>query len=345
MTPDLAVIDEVLDPREAAAVIEMSRRFPCYRPSSYRPGSRDVRVPQPFNPALGGRLDASRNFVRTGGRLGRTDEDRALLAARTNYFRATYAGDGVAASEVAERLLHHPRLKQAARELYGRPVVVPFVVYANVLIPGQELGIHTDVPAFRGVRRHAVAPWLLVVMRHSGRFEDRRIPIATIVLYLGESSGGEFVYYRDGGDGVAQVVLPRHNSCVVLDADSLFHGVDRVGGDEGALRGLRPDTELAYDDGWLLRDGRRPARYASGGVRFSVSWKAYCFASEAERRAAAAERSELPAEAVMETLADELRARGAFPAGERPSGLELAHLLIDEFVAFPPPAPAVERRV
>ena len=39
--------------------------------------------------------------------------------------------------------------------------------------------MHTDVPEFRGANRKLVPQWLLVVMHHSGLFEDYRMPIAT----------------------------------------------------------------------------------------------------------------------------------------------------------------------
>ena len=53
------------------------------------------------------------------------------------------------------------------------------IVYANVVLPGQELSVHTDVPEFRGANRKHEPEWLLVVMPLSGLFERWRMPIAT----------------------------------------------------------------------------------------------------------------------------------------------------------------------
>ena len=78
-----------------------------------------------------------------------------------------------------EPFLHHEGLVDAARAVHGRPVIEPAIVYANILVPGQELAVHTDVPEFRGANRKIVPQWLIVVMHHSGLFDAWRMPIAT----------------------------------------------------------------------------------------------------------------------------------------------------------------------
>src|SRR4029079_9894442 len=100
-----------------------------------------------------------------------------------------------------ESFRDHERLRQAAENLHGRPVIVPAIVYANMLLPGQELAVHTDVPEFRGANRKVVPQWLLVVMRHSELFERWRMPIATGIAYFGDAKGGELAYYPDGPAG------------------------------------------------------------------------------------------------------------------------------------------------
>jgi hypothetical protein len=79
------------------------------------------------------------------------------------------------------------------------------------------------------------------------------------------------------------------------------------------------------------------ARYRWEDLRFSISWKAYCFADEAERRAWAEHRDDLSAEAVVERLLADLRARGIVGA-EAPRGNALVDLLIDTYVHYPPVA-------
>ena len=53
-----------------------------------------------------------------------------------------------------EPFLHHEGFVDGARarSTAGR-VIEPAIVYANLLLPGQELAVHTDVPEFRGANR------------------------------------------------------------------------------------------------------------------------------------------------------------------------------------------------
>jgi hypothetical protein len=305
--------------------------------------ARATRPPAPprpvhFAPRLAGRADAGLNFVRTGGRVGHSPESSAVLRRRTNYFRATYVSGVQIYAPVTSGLLHHPRLAEAARELYGRPIVVPATVYANVMLPGQELGLHTDVPEFRGAHRGDYPLWLLVVLHHSGLFERWRIHLATGVLHLGWGRGGEFAYYPDGIDAPAAVEPARHNRALVLDTDSVFHGVDRVLGDETALHRLVPGSTLRHRPrtGWSLeRDTGPLAAVGETELRYSISWKARCFADPTERRAVENRTDDLDFGYVLRSLTAELVARGRLAATARPSEEELAGLMISEFIHFP----------
>ena len=134
-----------------------------------------------------------------------------------------------------ERFLHHPALVEAARRIHGRDIIVPAIAYANLLLPGQELAVHTDVPEFRGADRRRYPQWLMVVMLHSGLFDAWRMPIATGISYFGDAGGGELSFWRTAQRRPVELIEPRHNMAVVTDTDRAFHGVDRVGaGDEPA---------------------------------------------------------------------------------------------------------------
>lgn len=305
-----------------------------------------------FAPRTGARHDAATNFVRTGGRLGNRREVPDLRAARTNYFRATYvAGRAVYCSEVLD-LLHHPSLAEAASALYGANVVVPNQVYANVMLPGQELGVHTDVPAFRGAHRGNYPLWLLVAMHHSRLFDAWRIRLATAVLHLGQAKGGEFAYYPGGASSPVTVREPHHNQALVLDTDTVFHGVDRVGGDEAALTKFRSGLFLRFDHAsgtWQLGDGREVvATFGVDAPRYSISWKAQCFVDEADADACLNHADDLTFEQVIGSLTEELRRRGLVASRSAIDDDALARLMIEEFIRFPPagerfPEPAQRR--
>src|SRR5436190_9232204 len=122
------VLDPLLSDAEATALVALWHDFPSYGLYS------NEGFPTGFAPELAQRYDAAVNFVRTGGRFGRNDEPKSMLAARTNYFRETYAyGDEVFAPGI-ETFFRHDRLFDGARRLLVRDVIMPAIVYANLLL-------------------------------------------------------------------------------------------------------------------------------------------------------------------------------------------------------------------
>src|SRR5262245_20443429 len=76
------------DPLFPAATAEAMLRL-CERFGTYKTYAEE-RAELEIGEGLAQRHDAVVNFVKTGGRFGRKD-DLANLAARTNYFRESYA--------------------------------------------------------------------------------------------------------------------------------------------------------------------------------------------------------------------------------------------------------------
>src|SRR5256885_11713736 len=112
----ITVIAPLLSPSESDALVAVWHDFPSYGLYS------NEGFPTGFAPELAQRYDAAVNFVRTGGRFGRNDEPKSVLAARTNYFRETYAyGDDVFAPGI-ESFAFHDHLFDGARRLHDRPV-------------------------------------------------------------------------------------------------------------------------------------------------------------------------------------------------------------------------------
>jgi len=335
MTASGTVFDPLLGADGAEAMLRLAEAFGTYRTySEERTEDNYGDLPQ--------RIDAAANYVRSGGRFGRRGEPTAVLADRTNYFRETYAyGEDIRAPGI-EPFLHHGGFIEAARALHGRDLIVPAIVYANLLLPGQELAVHTDVPEFRGANRMRLPQWLMVVMAHSGRFEDWRMPIATGVAYFGQAVEGAFAHYPDGIDRPAVALAVRHDTAVLLDTDSVFHGVDRVGGADAVVPALGPAPELRFagDARWALFGADPdPVSYTWDQLRFSVSWKGYCFTDDAERRAWADHADDLTLAVILDRLEADLRSRERL-TGDRPEPRAFASLLIREYIRFPAPVPA-----
>ncbi|MDP1794393.1 MAG: hypothetical protein Q8K63_09685 [Acidimicrobiales bacterium] len=326
------VIDQLF-PEGADAMVDLCERFGRYGMYSQE------NVESEIGQGLGQRHDSVLNFVKTGGRFGR-HEDLKTLARRTNYFREEYAYGQRTLIDGIEPYLNHEAFLDAARFVHQRPIVEPAIVFANLMVPGQELATHTDVPEFRGANRKVMPQWLLVAMHHSGLFEPWRMPIATGVAWFHDCDGGEFAYYPDGafGDAVAHKVAS--NTALVFDADSVFHGVDRIASSIDDMPPLKPGMHLVYDGDkqWVALAGddtTEIARYKWEELRFSVSWKAYCFTDEAERDRWKSNTDDLRLDVVLNKFIADLRARERI-LGPIPSQSELALMIIDEYIVFPP---------
>lgn len=370
-------IENLLSDEDAATLSSIWESFPRYRASStHRPAPEPERLPQGslfrrllpwrrpakleaglavagdvlrgkrvFRPELAQRADAARNFVRTGGRAGRTDEGAEQLRARNDYFRETYAVAGQPLVAGVEVLLANRRLADAARTLHGHRIVVPWIFYANILVPGQELGLHTDVPVYRLAPGAKVPLWLRVVMRQSGKFERWRVDVATAVIYLHDCVGGDFAHYPDGPRGEASTIRPHPRSAIVFDAESMLHGVDRVGPGETEAPPVSPGSVLRFrpDDTWELRgsedaDSIPVSSYSTSQVRFSASWKALCFENRSARRRWRDHTDDLRPDQILPILVEDMRTRSsASSAGNlgRLTDRELGLRLIDEYVQFP----------
>ncbi len=291
------------------------------------------RQQQGFGAGIPQRYDAARNFVNT-----RAGQDPIWkLASRTNYFRDTFAYEEPLFPEIAffQQL---GAFKEAARRVTGRPIVRPAIVYLNILVPGQELAVHTDVPEFRGANRTFAPEWLLVAMHHSGLFTRWRRHIATGVSWYHDCAGGEFVYYPDGPHAPPHRLPARKNTAVVLDTDSVFHGIDPVALRDTTLPMIEPGVRLHRDnDGrWSVRrEGELRATYRWDDLRLSISWKAWCFADEDEVRINDDHSDDLTLEQVLEVFVRDLRDRGRCTA--RPDDDTLARLILDEYIRFPAP--------
>lgn len=327
-------LDPFLEESEARRLVELCERFGSYGMYS------EEGLNEGIGEGLPQRFDAAFNFLRTGGRFGRRDADLGQLVARTNYFRETYAyGEQVFAAGI-EPIVRNERLVAAAQRIFDRPIVEPAIVYANILLPGQELALHTDVPEFRGLNRKLHPEWLIVVAHHSGLFDRYRMPIATSVSWYQDTDGGEFAFYPKGIDEPAVAYDVHFNAALLMDTDSIFHGVDRVAETDRPMPSFLPRMRLhAEGDGlWVVRDGpEEVARYRWDDMRFSVSWKAYCFRSEQDRDAWKSGSDDLNIDTVLDTLCDDLRERGKL-GDARPPNRELAEILVDQYIEFPPVA-------
>jgi hypothetical protein len=230
------------------------------------------------------------------------------------------------------------------------------MLYANVHLPGQLLDAHTDIPVFRGAELGQVPAWLLVVMRHSCLFETWRVPVATAIVHTRSSPGGAFYHYPDdrpedrahAARAVHVATARRYvatpvGAVVMLDADSIFHGVGPVDGETEHLPEILRGGYLTAADGqdaWAFWRGGSTeesiARFDAAEVRFTVSWKALCFEDDLAKRRWEEHTDDLELSTVVPRLMEELHEREVLPRDHGLSEAELAAVLVDEFIRFPP---------
>lgn len=327
--PDAAPTHLLLDPALPADRFAALKRL-VFGLGPYRTYV-EAPIQQGFGVGLVRRHDALLHEMRRKAAAG-TVESMEATAARTNLFRGILFEAGRVSTPGVEEILNDSCFLAAARAISGCEVIEPTMLYANLILPGQELMVHTDTPEFYGLAKGRAPEWLLVVMHHSGLFDAERIAIAGGVTFLGACEAGAFRFWIGGEE---QRLQPRENLAIKLDADVTFHGVARVGGPDAPPPPARPSMHMLADEGgWRLLDGDREIhRYAPGEVRVSTQWKARCFASEADRdRARRAPKLDM-GEVVGRIEAD-LRDRGLL-IGPRPSDIELAITMIDAYVPFP----------
>ena len=326
-------MDPFLSADDATQMLRLAENFGSFGTYADEASSEGLgeKLPQ--------RFDAAFNYIQNGIDGRGNDEEVAKAGQRTNYFRETYAyGTDIEAPGV-ERFMNHPELHATAQKVSSRDVIVPAIVYANLLVPGQELAVHTDVPEFRGANRKVLPQWLLVVMLHSGLFDQWRIPIATCVSWFGDAKGGAFTFYPDGPEGTREAIPAQHNSAILIDTDKVFHGVERVNQTLPDLPPIDKHMRLHFlgDKKWQLRDGDTAlADYHWSEIRYSISWKAYCFASQEEEQLWRSGRDDLSVDFILDRLEASLREQGALK-GERPEPTAFATLLVSHFVRFPRP--------
>jgi hypothetical protein len=304
-----------------------------YRPYGQRP------EPEGFGKGIAHRYDVARNFVFSRVRDG---IDPSTLLSRTNFFRETFAYEAPLFPEIGffQAL---PKFVDAAREVTGKAIVQPGLVYINLLVPGQELATHTDVPEYRGALRTHMPEWLLVAMYQSGLFERWRRQTATGIAWYSDCRGGEFRFYPNGPRAPARRIPIRPNIAIMLDADSTFHGIEQLAPGDRREPVIDQETTLHRESNgrWSVqRGGDVLADYAWEELRLSITWKARCFADEKELRLNEEHRDDLTLDRILETFADDLRARGKIAA--RPDDDAFAYLLIDEYCHFPPEPPVWE---
>src|SRR5450755_4531385 len=89
--------------------------------------------------------------------------------------------------------LHNLKWIEAARKSFGAGIVHPIKCLLNISAPMDELGVHIDLPSFRGFVPSSETKGLLMAMIHSGLFYDWMVPFASGLAWFYAGKGGSFL--------------------------------------------------------------------------------------------------------------------------------------------------------
>lgn len=258
---------------------------------------------------------------------------------------AVRKAEGQASEDLVMRVheLQARRFGPVARKLFGAKIVVAKMLFANVLLPGQEISMHHDVPEFRGIHPRTCPSWLQVAMHGSGLFERWRILQAAGLTYYRDTEEGSLAVYC-GPDGEGTVIQARRGLGVVVEAETCPHHSDTFEPTPGRPplarwpAGVRLQYCAATGD-WAATsaEGAVLERFQDREVRVSTQLKLHCFRDEDEYRAYTEHSDDLHVETAIGMLTEDLRRRGCF-AGPVPCRGDLAVMMIKEYVRWPTPA-------
>jgi len=290
---------------------------------------------------LPSRIDVARHYLSTGG-PGNFQERYNTTVPRLLSFIG-YMFDKLDTPAISAMFEDEDYIAKASQVCKGKSVFDPIQLNLIVMLPGQELPMHFDVPWMWGATRFTLPQWLLVVMDQSGLWADRSVPQIQGVSWLHDSQdqGGEFFFYPEGPAGEAVVVKARRNSAIVLDGCRAIHGVRRFKpGSALPPMSRREQNVLRHTGGdtWEVTAGETVlGNYKTSDFRMSLVWRARCFESEDEKaRWHDASRQNLTLDDVLQTLEVDLRKRGVLsPSAPRPAPLDFAQLLLGTYVPYP----------
>ncbi|MCY4498651.1 MAG: hypothetical protein OXC14_15365 [Rhodospirillaceae bacterium] len=338
------LVEPVLRERDLHAIMALCERVGTYRMASAEMSSTEIGAGLPE------RFECFYDLARQRGNENDKPYDPTHVdwldfeRAFTCQFRETYADLAFVARDEsrhpeADSLLYHEAFVAGARDLLDRPVIVPVAVLANLYVAGQWLGPHTDITEFRGVNRSTTPQWLLICMHHSRLFDEWRLPIATAVNFFNVCEGGEFRFYPDGPGGAPVTAPQRPNTALLMDTDSIYHEVRPIYDPEGLPAPLERGQVLRFGDDRKWRvggsDGAVVGTYGWDEMRFSVSWKAYCFRDETERQTWSDRSNDLTIEFITGRLTEDLMDRGLL-GSPNPDNVTLARAIVDAYYHAPP---------
>jgi len=231
------------------------------------------------------------------------------------WFRNFWALGGKVLFEGADAVFHNENFIEAAQDVFSAQIVKPLAMMTNLNAPAPAAPAHLDLPFFRGAHRREIPSWLLAPMGYSGLFQRWAIPVASAISWIYSGSGGAFEYWPAGPDQLSKRIENLSaNQAVIADNEYMYHRVDEIGAPADYIPGNQVPYESMLEldgDSWVIRGPEGViSSYPSAGMRLSVLWKAYCFATEVEEQAHINGTDNLTPALVVSIFSDDMARRG-----------------------------------
>ena len=293
---------------------------------------------------LPGRIDIGRHYILGGGVQGIKETYEDLVARLLSFGRYIFDPSKY---EIVDELFHSDQFQTAAKAVCpaDKQILDPFQFNFIVQVPGQTVALHVDGVYFWGATRFQFPQWLLAVMQFSGLFQDRFIDQIQVVGYFHrweatEQRGGRFVYW-DTEETIPRTIPPMPLAGSIVDGSKTVHaatvyqpGVKAPKLDKSA------EIKLVYvgNDKWELREnGKLFQSYDTDDLRWTIVYRARCFASEEEVQKFhnMPDEETMQLEDILNTLKQDLVKRGRLKPDDTQSPLDLAVTLMDEYITYP----------
>merc|ERR1712137_394436 len=238
---------------------------------------------------LPGRIDIGRHYILGGGVQGLKEPYEDIVSRLLSFGRYIFDPSKYA---VVDELFHAEHFQNAAKAVCPaeKQYLDPFQFNFIVQVPGQTVALHVDGVYFWGATRFQFPQWLLAVMEYSGLFQEDFIDQIQVVGYFHSwnptpEHGGNFVYW-DTSDPIPRSVPPMPLAGSIVDGSKTVHAATVYQPQVKAPKcDKSAETKLVYvgNEEWeLYSDGNIVEKYKTDDLRWTIVYRARCFASKEE---------------------------------------------------------------
>jgi hypothetical protein len=308
------------------------------------------------------RLDIGMHYMKTGGFRGHKEFFNKSAARLFSFRRKLLKSTAENFTELyGDKFIRHSKelcLKTVDKKFTAEKLVTEIFQFdVIVILPGQELPMHLDIPYFWNADRRSLPHWLLAIMKSSKLFDDLFIPQIQGVSWLSKHqynknaeqskyNGGNFFFYPFTDEHADKYILlkSKYNSAALLDGTQVVHGVERFKPSEDVPAFMKNrHYQVAFskaDKKWMLYDSGEifMRNYLPEDLRISLVWRVHCFEDENERQKYHQQKNEnqIPIEQIIERFKKDLKAKNKLPSGDIKL-LDLYSILVDEYANYPIP--------